>query len=123
MEKRKMICISCPLGCEIEAEITADEINVSGNRCPRGKDYAINEIKDPRRVVTSNVKVTGGEYPLASVKTTGAIPKDKIFTLIEKLREVEIQAPVKIGQVIFENLFKTGFDVVVTRPVEKWAEK
>ncbi len=119
MEKRKITCISCPLGCEIEAEINGDEINIKGNRCPRGKEYAINEIKDPRRVVTSNVKVTGGEFPLASVKTTGAIPKGKIFTLIEKLREVELEAPVTIGQVVYRNLFDTGFDVVVTRPVEK----
>jgi len=119
MEKRKITCISCPLGCEIEAEIDGDEIKITGNRCPRGKEYVINEIKDPKRVVTSNVKVTDGEYPLASVKTTGAIPKDKIFLLVEKLREVELQAPVTIGQVVFRNLFDTGFDVVVTRPVEK----
>lgn len=119
MEKRKITCISCPLGCEIEAEIDGDEIKITGNRCPRGKEYVINEIKDPKRVVTSNVKVTDGEYPLASVKTTGAIPKDKIFLLVEKLREVELQAPVTIGQVVFYNLFDTGFDVVVTRPVEK----
>lgn len=119
MKKRKMICISCPLGCEIEAEISGDDVTVSGNRCPRGKEYALNEIKDPRRVVTSNVKVIDGVFPLASVKTTGAIPKDKIFTLIDKLKEVELKAPIKIGQVVFENLFETGFDVIVTRPVEK----
>jgi len=119
MEKRKIICISCPLGCEIEAEIEGDEIKITGNRCPRGKEYVVNEIKDPKRVVTSNVKVTDGEYPLASVKTTGAIPKDKIFLLVEKLRELELQAPVNIGQVVLHNLFDTGFDVVVTRPVAK----
>ncbi|MFP4461363.1 MAG: DUF1667 domain-containing protein [Thermotogota bacterium] len=119
MEKRKITCISCPLGCEIEAEINGDDIKLKGNRCARGKEYAINEIKDPRRVVTSNVKVNGGEFPLASVKTTGAIPKGKIFSLIEKLREVELEAPVNIGQVVYKNLFDTGFDVVVTRPVER----
>jgi CxxC motif-containing protein len=53
------------------------------------------------------------------VKTTGAIPKGKIFSLIEKLREVELEAPVNIGQVVYKNLFDSGFDVVVTRPVER----
>jgi CxxC motif-containing protein len=65
------------------------------------------------------VKVIGGQFPLASVKTTGAIPKDRIFSLIEKLRQVELKAPVNIGQVVFQNIFDTGFDVVVTRPVER----
>ncbi len=119
MEKRKFTCISCPLGCEVEAEIDGDDIKVSGNRCPRGRDYVISEIRDPRRVVTSNVKVVGGEYPLASIKTTGAIPKGKIFDLIKKLREVELEAPVEIGRKVFQNIFDTGFDVVVTRPVKK----
>lgn len=119
METREITCISCPLGCELSVEIKGDAINVSGNRCPRGLEYAINEIKDPRRVVTSNVRVTGGKYPLASVKTTGAIPKDKIFDLIEKLKGITLTAPVNIGQIIFSNLFDTGIDVVITRPIEK----
>lgn len=119
MEKRQITCISCPLGCDLEAEISGEDIKVTGNRCPRGIEYAMNEIKDPRRVVTSNVRVIGGEYPLASVKTTGAIPKGKIFDLIEKLKEVQLQAPVNIGQIVYSNLFDTGFDVVITRPIEK----
>ncbi|HOO31679.1 MAG TPA: DUF1667 domain-containing protein [Thermotogota bacterium] len=119
MENRKITCISCPLGCELSVEFDSDTVNVTGNRCPRGAEYAINEIRNPKRVVTSNVRVVGGKYPLASVKTTGAIPKERIFDLIEKLKDISLEAPVKIGQIVYSNLFDTGFDVVVTRPIEK----
>jgi len=43
MEK-KLICVSCPVGCEITAEIDESVITrVTGNRCPRGGAYANQE--------------------------------------------------------------------------------
>ncbi|HPE69005.1 MAG TPA: DUF1667 domain-containing protein [Thermotogota bacterium] len=121
MKSKKMVCISCPLGCTLAVSYSEDgkEIAVSGNRCPRGVTYAEHEIRDPRRVVTSNVKVLGGEWPLASVKTTGPIPKDRIRDLVQLLVPLEISAPVSIGTKVLENVFQSGEDVVVTREVKK----
>ena len=50
----KLICITCPLGCRLEAERGADgELLVSGNHCPRGARYAREELLAPKRVVTA----------------------------------------------------------------------
>ena len=57
---RKMICISCPLGCHLEVDCSdMNDIKVSGNTCPRGRIYGINEVTAPKRMVTSSVKVNG----------------------------------------------------------------
>ena len=62
MEKKKLVCIECPIGCELEVFLENGEVtNVRGNTCPRGKYYAENEVTCPRRVVTSSVRAENGE--------------------------------------------------------------
>ena len=47
---RKMTCIVCPNGCELEAEIVDGKcISVSGNLCPKGAQYAAQEVEAPKR--------------------------------------------------------------------------
>lgn len=118
MEKREFVCIGCPLGCNVSAETEGGEIkNITGNTCPRGADYVTKEFTDPRRIVTSLVRVTGGELPVASVKTASDIPKGKIRECIGVLKNVELRAPVRMGEVVAENVCGTGIDVIATREV------
>ena len=116
MEKKEFVCIRCPLGCNITVETREGEIkSITGNSCPRGADYVTKELTDPRRIVTSLVRVRGGELPVVSVKTSSDIPKDKIEDCIRVLKGIELQAPVRMGQVVAENVCGTGADVVATR--------
>ena len=116
--KRTFTCIVCPNGCEIEAEFAGTEVlSVSGNLCPKGKDYVTQELTDPRRTIASSVKIEGGELPLASVRLTRAIPKDKIFDAMQEIRKIRLQAPVNIGQVVIPNLLGLNSDVVITKNV------
>ncbi|MCM1027201.1 MAG: DUF1667 domain-containing protein [Roseburia sp.] len=116
MEKKEFICIGCPLGCTVTAETEAGEIkSITGNTCPRGADYVTKELTDPRRIVTSLVRVRGGELPVVSVKTAADIPKDKIGQCVRELKKLELQAPVSIGQVVLEDVCGTGIRVVATR--------
>jgi len=119
VKSREVVCVLCPLGCKIRIELDEEGniLSVSGNRCPRGKKYAEDEIKDPKRVVTTSVKVLNGEPPLASVKTDGPIPKKYIFELMKILKDVKVKAPVNIGDVVVRNIFKTNVNVVITRSV------
>jgi len=117
MEKQNMICVSCPLGCDLEVEIRGEEIEVKGYRCKRGETYARNEILDPRRMVTSNVRVSNGDCPLVSVKTIVPLPKGLMGELIEALKQIRLEPPVQIGQVIIRNFQNTGIDIVATRAV------
>ncbi len=119
MEQKKLICIGCPLGCRLIVELENGEIiSVTGNTCKRGDDYARKEVTGPTRIVTTTVKVAGGKSSMVSVKTRFDIPKDKVFDCIRALKEVVVQAPVSIGDVVLENVAETGVDIVATKTVE-----
>lgn len=116
---KKLTCIGCPLGCALTVEVEQDEvISVSGNTCPRGDAYARKEVTDPTRIVTSTVRVTGGNAPVVSCKTKADIPKGKIFDVTNALRSVTVAAPVHIGDVLLRDVAQTGVDVVATKNVE-----
>lgn len=117
-KEKEMICIVCPVGCRMKVQEKDGEIIVEGNSCPRGKKYAIDEFKSPKRMLTTSVSVTGGEWPLVSVKTGEAIPKDSIEKALCMLTGVEMKAPVEIGDVVLKDIAGTGTDVVATRRVD-----
>ena len=119
MNNKEFVCIRCPLGCNVSVEMEGEEIKtITGNTCPRGADYVTKELTDPRRIVTSLVKVQGGERPVVSVKTAADIPKDKIMDCVKELKQIEVSAPVHIGNVILRNACDTGVDIVATANVE-----
>ncbi len=117
METRELTCIGCPLGCALTVTMNGDEITVTGNTCPRGAEYAKKEVTDPRRIVTSTVKVSGGALPAVSVKTKTDIPKGKIVDCIRALKEVSLTAPVHMGDVVLSNVAGTGVDVIATKTI------
>lgn len=119
-ERKEFVCIRCPLGCNISVELENGDIkHITGNTCPRGADYVTGELTDPRRIVTSLVRVKGGELPVVSVKTAADIPKDMIGDCIKALKEIELAAPVRIGDVVIENVCGIGVDIVATANVVK----
>ncbi len=103
MDKRTLTCIECPMGCEITAEIENGElVSVYGNGCPRGKAYASDEVICPKRVVTSTVRTTKG-VPLP-VKTDRPVKKSEIFNVMATINKITCELPVKIGDVLYENI-------------------
>lgn len=114
--KRNLTCIICPRGCLLSAEITADSVTVTGNACPKGQEYAINECTNPARTVTATVRVSNRYNTMASVKTVTPVAKDQMMDVMKALRQTQIEAPVKIGDVILQNV--CGSDIVVTKAVE-----
>lgn len=118
MERKELICIGCPLGCNLTVEMDGGQVvSVNGNTCKRGDDYARKELTDPRRIVTSTVPVAGGNLPVVSVKTATDIPKNKIRECLCALKGVTLTAPVQIGDVIVENVADTGVDVIATKSI------
>lgn len=118
MERKELICIGCPMGCNLTVEMDGGQVvSVNGNTCKRGDDYARKELTDPRRIVTSTVPVAGGNLPVVSVKTASDIPKGKILECLCALKGVTLTAPVQIGDVIVENVADTGVDVIATKSI------
>ncbi|MTI96127.1 MAG: DUF1667 domain-containing protein [Firmicutes bacterium] len=113
-----MICIVCPRGCELEVQrdtTGTSGYRVSGHLCPRGEKYGITEMTNPTRVLTTTVQVSGGGLPRLPVRSAGAVPKDKIFEIMDALRQVQVRAPVKCGQVVVANILGTGIDIIASR--------
>ncbi len=120
MEKHEMICICCPRGCYLTVTSENGDIKeITGNRCRRGETYAREELISPVRVVTTTVRLNDGKIPMLPVKTSKAIPKSLIFDCIDMLRDVSVNAPACIGDVIIPNVLGTGADIIATRSIGK----
>lgn len=113
-----LTCILCPNGCEIETVYEGKEIlGMEGNLCPKGKDYVIQELVSPMRNIATSVLIEGGELPLVSVRLDRPIPKDRIFDVMEEIKNKRLHAPAAIGDVVIHDVLGTGADVIVTKNV------
>ncbi|MCC8016732.1 MAG: DUF1667 domain-containing protein [Clostridiales bacterium] len=113
----ELICITCPKGCHLKVDENNDYA-VTGNSCPRGAEYGKNELKNPKRVVTSTVKTSSKEHPRCPVKTNGAIPKDKMFEAMKLLNGIVLNTPVSTGDIIIKNILGTGIDFVACKNIK-----
>lgn len=111
---KELICIVCPRGCHISVD---ENMNITGNTCPRGKEYAINEMTHPTRMITSTVVIDGMELKRLPVMTSAPIPKDRIFDVMEEINKARAKAPVKIKDVIIKDVLGLGVDIVATRNI------
>ncbi len=118
--KKEMICIGCPMGCYLTVEYTQKTVQkIKGNRCKIGLEYAEKESFNPERTLTTTVRIKNGHLSLLSVRTNKPIPKKLIFKAMDLLAKVEIEAPIKIGEKIIENLFNTNASIVATKNILK----
>jgi len=117
-KEKEITCILCPLGCKLhvsEKEGEPNELTVRGLQCKKGKDYAYEEFTNPTRTLTSTVVIHGAVLPRLPVKTSKPIPIKMIFPVVEEIARVEIEGPVKIGDVIISDVLGTGIDIVASR--------
>ncbi len=56
---------------------------------------------------------------MVSVKTRSDIPKGKISDCVKALKDIAVEAPVHIGDVIMSDVAGTGVDIVATKNVDK----
>ncbi len=115
------LCIGCPLGCRLEVEENAagTDVEVRGWGCKTGKAYGRQEHTDPRRVVATSVRVSGGRWARLPVKTSGPVPKAMVRDVARAVRPVAVAAPVAAGTVIVADVLGTGVDMIATRDMER----
>ena len=111
--KRNLTCIVCPIGCQLSVTLENGVVTeVTGNTCPRGKQYAIDECTNPVRTVTTTARTAdGGVIP---VKTDRPVPKELIFECMKEIDRSVVTLPAQIGDVVIENLLGIGANVIVT---------
>lgn len=111
---KELICINCPRGCHLHVD---DDLNVTGNFCPRGAKYAKDEMTHPVRMVTSTVALESKTLRRLPVITEFEVDKNKMFDVIEALRQVKIKAPVHAHDVVLRDVAGTGVNVVATKTI------
>lgn len=110
---KSLICIVCPKGCHLS--VNEQDLNVTGNACEKGREYAINELTAPVRMVTSTVCINGAQHRRCPVKTSKPIAKELVFKAVKELDNVCLTAPVRVGQVVVKSVCGTDASFIVTR--------
>tara|TARA_B100000614_G_scaffold243503_1_gene246802 strand:+ start:1203 stop:1598 length:396 start_codon:yes stop_codon:yes gene_type:complete len=118
---RTDICLRCPQGCEVQTMLGPDDeiLNISGNKCKLGREYVEQEIRDPRRVLPTSVRVKNGTRPLVPVWTPEPMPKGMIMDLAAESRKIEVEAPVHVGDVVLDDWRGLGIRLVASGEVER----
>jgi len=113
---KKITCIECPKGCALKVNLeTCRVVEVKGAKCPKGEKYAITEIENPVRILTSSVTAEGLDLKLVPARTSKPIPKDKIMAAMNIIKKSKVHDTVQIGEVIIKNLLNLGVDLIATR--------
>ncbi len=113
---KHITCVTCPMGCGITVELNDSNeiVSITGNTCKRGEVYARNEVTNPQRSLATTVKVNGGIHNVVPCKSAGPLPKNKIFDCMAEINNANAKAPIKIGDVLVENVCGTGVNIVTT---------
>lgn len=119
METRRLTCINCPMGCQLEVTVGdgGKVVSVTGNGCRRGDVYGCKEVTNPTRTVTSTVVVRDGTSERVSVKTKEDVPKRLIFDVMGVINRTTVTAPVHVGDVLVDDVCGTGVPLVATAEV------
>ena len=116
-ETSKIICITCPKGCTLNVTHSGSTVIKVNPGCKRGLDYVQRELVDPRRMVATTVRVRGGVLPLLPVYTGAPFPKPRLRELMDALRQVEIDAPIEMGQTVMADALGTGIEIIASRTI------
>ncbi|MDD5019967.1 MAG: DUF1667 domain-containing protein [Candidatus Omnitrophica bacterium] len=115
---KKLTCIQCPKSCSLSVDIeNCRVVRVSGNLCPKGEEYAVIEVENPRRVLTATVLAQGLSLKMVPVRTDGPIPKVKIKEAAAEIKKIRVARPLSVGDVIVADFLDLGVKLIATRKV------
>ena len=121
LQKKNLTCIVCPVGCRLEITMGADGTirDISGNTCRRGYDYAMTEFTDPRRTLTTTVRLTGAKTDkFLPVRTSAPIPKPSLMEAMKKVNTLSACAPIRVGDVICADFIEKGINLIACKNVD-----
>ncbi len=120
MNQKTITCITCPAGCRLKVRHKGGKIlGVSQNKCKKGIDFARKEILNPTRILTTTIGIQSKQVKRLAVRTRTAAPKHRIAEMVREVKKIKVAAPVRMGQVLVEDLLGTGADIIASSTVEK----
>lgn len=113
---QEIVCINCPIGCRIDLSLdnSGEIVGITGFQCKEGKNYAPQEYKSPRRVLTTTLRTESSQRPVLPVRSNGTIPRPKLEECVEFLDNFKIRPPLKAGDVVVSDIMSTGIDIICT---------
>jgi CxxC motif-containing protein len=119
-ESKHFTCVICPIGCEIDVQLEdGNVVSMEGNKCEKSEEFVLQELKEPMRILTTTVRIKGAKWAMLPVRTDEPIPRRLLFKVIEELANIEMQAPVKVSDVIISDIAGTGANIVATRNMKR----
>jgi len=119
-EKKHFVCVVCPVGCEIDVVHDGSKIiSMEGNKCEKSEEFARQELIEPMRILTTTVRIQGSKWPVIPVRTDRTIPKRLFPRIIRQLRDIKLQAPVNILDVVVKDVLRTGASIIATRTMPR----
>ena len=144
-DKKTITCIACPMGCRVTVSVSVsvtepvtgtssaaperdtddtnndtDNFSVTGNRCSKGRDYAVKEYTAPERVLTTTMASIFPDMPVVSVKTDRPVPLGDLFAYMETVKGMALLKRLKPGDRAAKNLLGKGVDLIVTGDMRPW---
>lgn len=116
---KTVTCIICPKSCTIRFGQDYSVVNKEEIGCSKGKKYALDEAKDPRRVLTSTVSIEGGEFNRVPVRTSKPIRKEDWRKAAETIHKVRLKAPLEFHATVIKDFMEKGIDLITTRKIDK----
>lgn len=116
---KQLVCIGCPRGCRLTIDEKDGEYIVTGNTCPRGKEFAISEMTAPKRTICSTVKTAFSDAPVLPVRVSDDIPKEKIFDVMREINAVTLKERIGRGDAVIKDVLGLGVDVIATSDLLK----
>ncbi len=117
--KKEIVCICCPVGCRICVDLEGNQVlKIEGNRCSKGAEYAAQEAVEHMRVFTGLMRAENCEKPLA-VRSDRPIPKEIMMECAAELKNRRPKTPVCIGDIVYENIFGMGVNIVASQDLER----
>lgn len=113
-------CPRCEKACSLQIDHQGQEIfSIRGHRCPVGVEFAQSLFGPPPKTVTASVRVKGGVYPSVPARTSRQVAADLVTKILHEANRLEVEAPVRVGQVLARNIAHSGADLIAARAVSR----
>ncbi len=110
----KLTCITCPIGCLLSVKSVDGKFVITGNKCKKGEVYAISELTNPKRIITSTVQTVFSDFPRVSVKTDREVPLKDLFKYMDEINKTVVSKRLKPGDIIISNILGTQTNLTAT---------
>ncbi len=120
VEKRHLVCVVCPIGCEIDVVHDGQKIiSMEGNKCEKSEEFVRQELIEPMRILTTTVRIQGARWSVIPVRSDKAVPKRLFPRIMKQLRCIKLQAPVSMLDVVVKDVLDTGTNIIATRTMPR----